>query len=282
MRSRVATALAVAALSSLVLSSAASGAARTLDTSFTSTAIGARLHFEVYLPADYRTSSRRYPVIYFLHGLPAASTSYTALHFVERALDQAGKPAILVLPQGARPGETDPEYVDHGGGDDWGTAIAVELPRVVDARFRTIPDRAGRALIGVSAGGYGAMHLALKHLGEFSVVESWSGYFHPTNPSGTAPISLGSASRDAAADVHEQLARVKARLAQEPTFIAFYVGRDDSRFAAENRRLDAELTRARIPHLFRIYPGGHEQRLWAAHAPAWLGLLALGHLAAAS
>ena len=82
------------------------------------------------------------------------------------------------------------------------------------------------------------MHLALKHLGEFSVVESWSGYFHPTNPAGTAPLSLGSAARDAAADVHEQLVHVKSRLARLPTFIAFYVGRGDSRFAAENRRLD--------------------------------------------
>jgi enterochelin esterase-like enzyme len=35
-----------------------------------------------------------------------------------------------------------------------------------------------------------------------------------------------------------------------------------------------------VPHLFRVYPGGHEQRLWQAHATAWLRL-AVDHLAAA-
>lgn len=276
-RTVLATAVALAAL---VWSSTASGTSRTVDTSYASAALGGRLHFEVYLPAGYETSTLRYPVLYFLHGLPAASTSYRALHFVERALDLVGKPAILVLPQGARAGESDPEYVDHGSGDNWGTAIATELPPVVDARFRTIANRSGRALIGESAGGYGAMHLALKHLSEFSVVESWSGYFQPTNPAGTASISLGSAARDAAADVHEQLRGARRSLASEPLTIAFYVGRKDTRFAAANERLHRELTLERVPHVFKIYAGGHEQKLWSAHAPAWLGF-AVAHLAPA-
>jgi S-formylglutathione hydrolase FrmB len=275
---------AVAALAAfaVVLGGAASAAAttRTVDTSYESVALGGRLHFEVYLPADYAWSGLRYPVIYFLHGLPATTTSYTALRYVERALDQADREAILVLPQGARAGEADPEYVDHGTADDWETAIATELPRVVDARFRTIADRSGRAVVGISAGGYGAMHLALKHLGTYSVVESWSGYFHPTNPAGTAAISLGSATRDALADVHSQLVAAKPRLRSEPMFIGFYVGRADTRFRAENEQLDREFTAARIPHLFRLYPGGHAQQLWSAQAPAWLGL-AVDHLAPA-
>jgi len=59
------------------------------------------LHFEVYLPTDYSTTAHRYPVVYFLHGLPSGATAYQAFGFVERALDQVGKPAILVIPQGA-------------------------------------------------------------------------------------------------------------------------------------------------------------------------------------
>lgn len=276
------SALAGVACAALLLAGAAGGArSRTVDTSYASVAIADRLHFEIYLPADYRTSDRRYPVIYFLHGLPAATTSYTALSYVERALDAVGKPALLVIPQGARAGDSDPEYVDRGKGENWGTAIASELPRVVDARFRTIAGRSGRALIGESAGGYGAMHLALAHLGEFSVVESWSGYFEPTNPAGTRRISLGSAARDAAADVREQVAQRKARLAAGSLAIAFYVGRDDTRFAPDNVLLDRQLSRAGISHRFRLYPGGHAQKLWAVHAAAWLRF-ALGHLAPAT
>jgi len=192
-------------------------------------------------------------------------------------LDRVGSRAILVAPQGARDGDTDSEYVNHGRGAGWETAIARELPRIVDARFRTIRSRAGRALIGLSAGGYGAMHLALGHLDEFAVVESWSGYFHPTNPAGTEPLDLGSPKRNRQANVHRQVQVKHAKLRKAQTFIAFYVGRDDDRFAAENEQLNRELSRAEIPHVFRLYPGGHEQRLWQRYAPAWLAL-ALTHL----
>ena len=269
-------ALATAAL----LPAAGSASTRLLDTSYTSRALAGTLHFEVYLPPGYDTSGLRYPVVYFLHGLPSQPAAYRSVRFVERALDAVGRPAILVIPQAARAGESDPEYVNQGPGHDWGTAIARELPKVVDARFRTIASRGGRAIIGVSAGGYGAMHLALAYLDAFSVVESWSGYFHPTDPTGTQPLDLGSADRDTKADVHQQLTAVRRRLQKLPEFIAFYVGRSDRRFAAENERLNQELSAARVAHVFRFYDGGHTQRLWVSHAPPWLAL-ALAHLAPA-
>ena len=55
----------------------------------------------------------------------------------------------------------------------------------------------GRALVGLSAGGYGAVMLALHHLAAFSVVESWSGYFHPTDPAGQHALDLGSSRANA-------------------------------------------------------------------------------------
>ena len=166
--------------------------ARVVETSFRSQAVRGVVRMEVYLPADYTTSGKRYPVIYFLHGLPASSSSYRGADFLRDALDRAGRPAILVAPQGARDRDSDPEYLDWAPGRNWETAVGQELPRFVDRTFRTIPSRRGRALVGLSAGGYGATLLALHHLGAFAVVESWSGYFHPTNPSGTAPLDLGS------------------------------------------------------------------------------------------
>jgi len=64
----------------------------------------------------------------------------------------------------------------------------------------------------------------------------------------------------------------------DPTYFAFYVGANDARFRAENVRLARELTAAKVPFTFRIYPGAHEQSIWAAHAPQWL-TLALDQLA---
>jgi len=266
-----------AALSGLAFVRAAPSP-RQQDTDVQSQAIAGRLHFVAYLPNGYDQGMTRYPVVYLLHGLPATGTSYRGVGFVEQALDATGSPAILIAPQGSTDSKTDPEYLDQGPGNRWDTAITSELVRVVDARFRTIRSRSGRALIGVSAGGYGAMHLALSHLDQFAAVESWSGYFHPTDPTGTKPLDLGSKLANARADVHRQLQANRAVLKALPTFIAFYVGHDDALFAAENRQLNLELSRAGIPHVFRVYPGGHDQRLWQRYAAPWL-TLALNHLA---
>jgi enterochelin esterase-like enzyme len=277
---RIVCSCVAAALLMLVFVPAPAATTRGADLSFSSKALGARLHYEVYLPVDYSTSGRRYPVVYFLHGLPAAPTAYRSLEFVEQGLERGSRPAILVVAQGARHGESDPEYLDRGRHDDWDTALAKELPRVVDARFRTIADRAGRAVIGLSAGGYGALHLALGHLDEFSAVESWSGYFQPTNPAGTRRLELGSAGKDAKADVHRQVEAERRRLRSLPLFIAFYVGRSDTRFAQANLGLHRQLEREHLAHVFRLYRGGHSQSLWQTHAEQWLGL-ALSHLGAA-
>jgi enterochelin esterase-like enzyme len=253
---------------------------RLLDVSFRSRALAGQLGMEVYLPPGYASGRTRFPVIYFLHGLPASPVSYRNVGLLADALDALHARTILVAPQGARDGDKDPEYLDWGPGRKWETAIAREVPGYVDRHYRTIANRRGRALVGLSAGGYGAVLLALHNLGDFSVIESWSGYQHPTNPAGTQPLDLGSATANARASAHSFVPVLRRTFRRLPTFFAFYVGSRDVRFRAENERLDAELTDARVPHLFRIYAGAHEQALWSAHARQWLSL-ALRHLASA-
>jgi enterochelin esterase-like enzyme len=253
----------------------------TLEASYSSKALQGRLRFAVYLPPGYAQTPARYPVIYFLHGLPASPYAYRGIGFVVQALERAHLRAIVVAPQGARDGDSDPEYLDWGPGRNWETAIASELPRYVDSHYRAIPSRRGRALVGLSAGGYGAVLLALHHLESFSVVESWSGYFRPTNPAGTSTLDLGSTAANSRASVHALVSGLRTAFRRDPTYFAFYVGSEDRRFRAENEQLDAELHAAGIPHLFRIYPGAHEQTVWQAHAADWL-TLALRHLSSGS
>ena len=239
---------------------------------FRSQAVGGTIHLQVLLPPGYGDGQLRYPVIYFLHGLPASARTYRGADFLRTALGRLRRRAILVAPQGARDGDSDPEYLDWGPGRNWETSVAKELPAYVDSHFRTIPNRRARAVVGLSAGGYGAVSLALHHLDDFSVVESWSGYFHPTNPAGTAPLRLGTGERDRRADVHQAVRTLHRAFRRRPTYFAFYVGRDDQRFRDENVALDRELTRAGVPHRFAIYPGAHDSSVWAAHARGWLGL----------
>ncbi|HSC73753.1 MAG TPA: alpha/beta hydrolase-fold protein [Gaiellaceae bacterium] len=243
-----------------------------------SPAVKGRLRLGIYLPSGYATSGRRYPVVYFLHGLPASPTSFRGADFLARALHASGREAIIVAPQGARDHDSDPEYLDWGSGRNWETAITRDIVGYVDSHFRTVPLRRGRALVGLSAGGYGAVILTLHHLGAFSVVESWSGYFHPTDPHGIHALDLGSPSANANASAHAFVKTMRRAFARRPTYFAFYVGRGDARFRAENERFDRELVAARVPHVFHVYAGGHQQSVWVAHARAWLAL-AVDHLA---
>jgi len=267
-----------AALVALVVlaAAAAAGAAilrqsRDLDETIRSVALNGRVHARVVLPPGYSDSRERYPVVYFLHGLPANAAAYRGNDWLIDSLGRAGR-AILVIPQGARVGDTDPEYLNWGAGRNWETYVATEVPRYVDAHFRTIRSRSGRAIVGVSAGGYGAMILGLHHLAKFSVIESWSGYFHPTDPTGTVSLP-----REPAASARSLVGDLRSDERQEPTFIGFYVGRSDARFLDDNVRFDAQLSAARVLHTFALYPGAHTTALWKAHGTAWLRL-ALDHL----
>ncbi len=258
----------------VVLPTAAPAHAQVLRRSFHSAALDATERYAVYLPAGYGSSRRRYPVIYALHGLPGSATSYLKMPIAawgQIALED-GDPAIVVAPQGARAGDTDPEWHDWAPGRNWESAVATDLVRVVDRAYRTIPGRRGRAIIGMSAGGYGAALIGLHHLGTFSVIQSWSGYFHPTNPAGTAPLDVGSPLADLTASAHSFVPLLPAWFTTwQPTYLGFYIGDRDTRFLAENEQLDRELRAAGVAHHFAVYSGGHTSALWNGHAPAWIG-----------
>lgn len=236
-----------------------------------SPALGGTLPAAVYLPAGYKSGATRYPVIYFLHGLPAGPTSYTTNGFIAAALASSGRRAIVVVPQGARGQNSDREYLDWAADENWPAAISGDLPHCIDKRYRTIAKRSGRALVGLSAGGYGAFNIGLRTLSQFGAVESWSGYFAATDPTGYHILNLGSQQANAAAQVPSGSA-LKLELADYPSLIAFYVGNQDARFLNMNVQFDAALRQGKIKHTFKIYSGGHTVALWASHAPLWLGM----------
>src|SRR5581483_9807289 len=162
--------VAVFALSTVEAATALRGSSKSLAgtigyATFVSKALDGTVHYAVYFPPGYDTGTARYPVVYFLHGLPAAASAYKSIAPIAQALEQAGQPALVIGVQGARSDDTDPEWLDWGTGRNWETATAKELVRVVDTRYRTIASRAGRVLIGISAGGYGATLIALHNPG---------------------------------------------------------------------------------------------------------------------
>ena len=136
---------------------------------------------ELYLPPGYTTTTR-YPVLYLLHGFWGAPSSFVVslrLADVADGLVQSGaaRPFIVVMPPGGRPTGTKQQRTASEWAGPWESFVVRTVVPWIDARLPTKPHE--RAIGGVSAGGYGAVDIALRHLGVFAVAESWEGYFQP-------------------------------------------------------------------------------------------------------
>jgi len=132
----------------------------------------------VYLPPGF-DRTLRYPVAYLLHGLPGDPSEYVYAIRLARFADAgiaAGtlRPFIAVIPAaGPRP-----QYDGEWAGP-LETALVDRVVPWIDAHLPTIAAPSGRLLGGLSAGGFGAVDIALHHPDVFGTAESWSGYFRP-------------------------------------------------------------------------------------------------------
>src|SRR5256714_8057764 len=140
---------------------------------FESKLVGAPLPYNVILPPDYKRGSskqRRYPVLYLLHGLGGSAGDWVSNR--ARLADYAAQyPFIVVVPEGK-----DGWYTDGvAPGEKFESYFVEELIPDVDRRFRTIASREGRAVAGLSMGGYGSMKFALKYPERFAFAASMSG-----------------------------------------------------------------------------------------------------------
>jgi enterochelin esterase-like enzyme len=141
----------------------------------------------VYLPPGYDTRSarsRRYPVVYLLHGYPGAPIDWFRAARVQQLMDVMiadglARPMILVAPSASGGWLHDSEMLNQVGGPQVETFLTSALVQAVDARFRTVADRAGRAIGGMSSGGYGALNLGLRHQDTYAVILSLMPYGTP-------------------------------------------------------------------------------------------------------
>ena len=193
--------------------------------------------YNVYLPAGYAESKRKYPVIYFLHGAGGTESSDAGgFSGLLRAEAEAGHcpPVICVFPNGGMSGYRDnPERKIMGE-----TLIIKELMPLIDGKYRTIATREGRTVCGFSMGGGGAIRLALKHPDLFSAAASWAGAL------GTRG---GAASAADMAKENADKIRGKVRL-------LFIVGDKDPTFGTHAPVLDA-LKELKIPYEYKELPG---------------------------
>ena len=166
-----------ALLAALVATLAAPAAAQNLElgtVEFFSPAVDRTMKYNIVLPRGYETSTERYPVLYLLHGL---TQNYTAWGRSNGTPFYAGlyDDLIVVMPDGGNSWYVNWAANEGGQSNNWEDHIIRDVVNHVDWNFRTIARREGRAITGLSMGGYGAITLGLRNPEMFISIGSTSG-----------------------------------------------------------------------------------------------------------
>jgi enterochelin esterase-like enzyme len=125
----------------------------------------------VFLPPSYaKQTTRRYPVVYALHGYSIGAEQWSGeIHVpqtIEGAFALGAKEMIVVLPD-SKTVHNGSMYSSSVTTGDFERFVARDVVAYIDARYRTLPERASRGLVGHSMGGYGATRIGMKHADVF-------------------------------------------------------------------------------------------------------------------
>ncbi|HKP16137.1 MAG TPA: alpha/beta hydrolase-fold protein, partial [Gemmatimonadaceae bacterium] len=149
---------------------------------YDSKTVGTRRKMLVYTPPGYTTGTKKYPVLYLLHGIGGDETEWQRFAQPENLLDNLiadGKavPMIIVMPNG----RAQPD--DHPTGNMFAHAAAFakfegdllnDVIPAIESRYKTLTDREHRALAGLSMGGGQTLNFGLAHLDRFASIGAFS------------------------------------------------------------------------------------------------------------
>jgi enterochelin esterase-like enzyme len=202
----------------------------------------------VYLPACYEVEvDRTYPVLYFIHGQSFNDDQWDRLG-ADEALDEivkSGKyePFIIVMPK-----ETN--YMNNQWDSKFGPSLAEELVPWIDNKYRTMPERSGRAIGGLSRGAAWAMRTGMIYWETFNSIGCHS----------FAPFR---------GDFNEAPFWFKVIPPEDLPRIYIDMGVLDVNLDPANV-FETRLTKYRIPHEWHIFLGTHNENYWSAHVSEYL------------
>jgi S-formylglutathione hydrolase FrmB len=235
----------------------------------------------VMLPPSYETDkNKKYPVLYFLHGL--GENEQTLLRSggwgLIEDLRQQHKVGdfLMVAPEGRGS-----FFINAAGrGDRYSDFLLSEFLPYIESHFRVLRDRRHRGVTGLSMGGYGALRLAFAHSEMFGSVSAQSPALITETPkqinadlhdAGPLARLLGSVFGNPIDPAHWtannplDLAR-KNRIAIKTQAIYFNCGeQDEFGFAEGAGKLHQQLLSEGVRHEFHLYPGGHNAEYFLSH-----------------
>jgi putative tributyrin esterase len=241
------------------------------DDAVASAALGRTMKYRVLLPADYATSGGQYKTLYLLHGLTGDYMDWSTRTDLARIAH--GLPLVIVMPDGENAWYTNaadkgPRFEDY---------IADDLLKDVESKYRVIRSRYGRAIAGLSMGGYGALKIALKRPTVFAAAGGFSSALGVTDPAFGDRMPAyrdqllkiygppGSETR-AANDI--LLVADKARPESAPA-IYFDCGTSDG-LITSNRDLAAVLQKRAFDYEYHEVAGAHTWDYWSRRMEIFL------------
>lgn len=226
-----------------------------LASSFYSGIVGDQVPYHLYLPPCFFETFRRYPYVILLHGTGFDDSMWMDLGAPELLdtgiADGMLPPMVLVMPDGGELSEIN----DQPEGASYETVILDELIPALESSFCLWGSRQGRAIGGISRGGFWAFSIAFRHPEFFSTLGGHSPHFEPDNalPENN-PLDLAG----------------RVNFDQYPLRIYMDNGTNDY-VGANAIRMSDLLRENGVPHDYLINPGGdHDVTYWSAHVAGYL------------
>jgi S-formylglutathione hydrolase FrmB len=246
--------------------------------------LGRTINYRILYPIKYYAAEKRetrFPVLYLLHGLTGQSSNW--LEKTRVAGYATHYDVFIVMVEGGNGWYTDSATVP---GDKYESYILSELIPDVEKRFRVSTQREGRAVAGLSMGGYGAIKFGLKHPEMFALAASMSGAFGAASVTARELKDPG-AIRDSllqtfgpvdsptrkANDVFKLAREVSTKKITPLPYFYIDCGTEDFLFS-NNREFVNLFVELKIPHEYRQLPGAHSWTYWDAQLQEILRLAA--------
>lgn len=246
--------------------------------------LGMDRNYAVYLPPDYESSERDYPVLYLLHGATDNHTGWVqfgeVLHITDKAIREGkATPMVIIMP------DADTKVMGYNNVPNWSYEdfMFQEFIPHVENKFRIKSQKRYRAIAGLSMGGGGSFIYALHHPEMFQSacpLSAWVGPLTLEDTKNMMARRMPDVTDDQTQSYFENYNAInvsKSMKDEDIKKVRWYIDCGDDDFLFEgNSLMHIDWTKRKIPHEYRVRDGGHTWTYWRTGLPDVLHFVSQG------